>query len=85
MCFERAHNRFKVKTKGGPPQYTLMKWWAKLVKQGGTVFAMEAALAEASASLLEKCGTGEQVASGGEKAPGDSGDQHSDAEQSDIA
>ena len=51
VCFDRSHNRFKVTTKGSPPQYTLVKEWAKLVKQGGTVLAMEAALAEASAPV----------------------------------
>ena len=64
VCFDKAHNRFKVSAKGSPPQYTLVRGWAKLMKQGGTVFAMEVALAEASASVLEKWGSGEQVANG---------------------
>ena len=76
-------------------QYTLVKGWAKLVKQGGTVFAMEAALAEASASVLEKCGHEEQAAPlmdfshhEEQAAPGDEeadGNKRSDAEQSATA
>ena len=80
VCFDRAHNRFKVRAKGSPPQYTLVKGWAKLVKQGGSVLDMEAALAEASASVLEKCGPGEQAAPGDEKVDGN---KSPDAEQSD--
>ena len=73
VCFDRKHNRFKV---GNPPQYTPIKGWAKLAKQG-TVSEMEAALAESSASVLEKCGPGEHAASGDDnKSP--------DAEQDPI-